>query len=158
FGQLVTSHWFSQKIRDVRRCDPEAKIVLVGFSAGANYVEAIANNLAKDGTRVDLLVYLVGDFIGNRPACKPDNVCRIVNFRAKGLLLSGGDLFFNGADIDGARNVHLDCRHMLAPSRRETLEVLMEELLTVGCVPDAPAIERPAAGVAPTAPVTREPR
>jgi hypothetical protein len=38
-------------------------------------------------------------------------------------------LFFNGEDIDGALNYKLDCRHILVPSRRECLELVMDELL-----------------------------
>jgi hypothetical protein len=128
FGQLYTSHWFACEIRKIRHKDPEARIVLIGFSWGANYAEAIANNLNEDGTRVDLLVYLVGDLVWNTPASKPANVCRLLNIRAKGLILLGGDLLFNGADIDGARNCMLKCRHIVAPSSVETLTLLMEEL------------------------------
>jgi hypothetical protein len=135
FGQLFTSHGFAGRIRQIRRCDPDARIVLIGFSGGSNYVKWIANALAQDCTRVDLLVYLAGDLIPNTPSSYPPNVCRVVNIRSKGLILTGGDLFFNGADIDGARNCQLRCRHILAPSRREALEVIMEELLALACAP-----------------------
>lgn len=133
FGQLYTSHWFADKIREIRRADPEARIALIGFSLGANYVQAIANNLAKDGVKVDLVVYLVGDFVGNSAASKPDNVVRVVNVRAKGIVLAGGDLLCDGSDIEGASNHRIGCRHILAPSRRETLELLTKELLMLAC-------------------------
>jgi len=133
FGQLYTSHWFADKIREIRRADPEARIALIGFSLGANYVQAIANNLAKDGVKVDLVVYLVGDFVGNSAASRPDNVGRVVNVRAKGIVLAGGDLLCDGSDIQGASNHRIGCRHILAPSRRETLELLTKELLMLAC-------------------------
>lgn len=135
FGQLYTSHWFADKIREIRRADPEARIALIGFSLGANYVQAIANSLAKDGVKVDLVVYLVGDFVGNSAASRPDNVGRVVNVRAKGIVLAGGDLLCDGSDINGATNHRLNCRHILAPSRRETLELLTKELLMLACFP-----------------------
>src|SRR5262249_4195286 len=134
--------------------DRDARIVLIGFSSGANYVKWIANALAKDCVRVDLLVYLVGDTVPNTPASHPPNVCRVVNVRGKGLILTGGDLFFNGTDIDGARNCRIECRHILAPSRRETLELMMEELLPLAYLPCAadpvpPPPPPPAAGRLP---------
>lgn len=137
FGQLYTSYWFADKIREIRRTDPEARIALIGFSLGANYVQAIANNLAKDGVKIDLVVYLVGDFVGNSAASHPENVARVVNVRAKGLVLVGGDLVFPGGDIDNAANHRINCRHILAPSRRETLELLTKELLMLACFPAA---------------------
>jgi hypothetical protein len=139
FGQLYTSHWFADKAREIRKKDPEARIALVGFSLGANYVRGIANSLARDGIKVDLVVYLVGDYVKNTKDSFPANVARVVNVRAKGIVLTGGDLFFNGADIDGAVNRHLTCRHILTPSRRETLELMMHELLTLACFPDPSA-------------------
>src|SRR5262245_6901461 len=138
FGQLYTSYWFANKIREIRHTDPQARIVLVGFSLGANYVQNVANELARDDVKVDLLVYLVGDFITNTPASQPPNVARVVNVRAQGLVFTGGDLFFNGADLDGARNLRLKCRHILAPSRRETVEWMMEELTALAYEPAAP--------------------
>lgn len=136
FAQMYTYFGFADEIREVRKNDPEARIALVGFSLGANSVRDIANDLNRDGTRVDLLVYMVGDTIRNTPASRPPNVNRIVNIRAKGLVLTGGDFTMNGADIDGARNVKLECRHILTPSRKQTVELMMEELLMLACFPD----------------------
>ena len=133
FGQMYTCFGWADRIREVRRCDPEAKIVVVGFSAGASLAKMLVNNLARDCTRVDLLIYLVGDMLSNAPSTFPPNVCRVLNIRAKGLILSGGDLFMNGADIDGARNCRIECRHILAPSRCETLTLVAEEMAALAC-------------------------
>ena len=137
FGQLLSCSNFPGQIREIRRSDPEAHIVLIGFSCGCDVVKGMANSLDKDGTRIDLLVYLAGDYITNKPSSYPSNVGSVLNIRAKGYLLSGGSLFFCGADIDGARNCKLDVRHMSAPSQRETLEVLLEEMHSLTCIPDA---------------------
>ncbi len=149
FAQLYTCLDWANYIREVRHGDPQAKVVLIGFSLGANSVRWIANDLARDGTRVDLLVYLVGDTIGNTPESHPANVGRVVNIRGKGLILTGGDLTLNGADIDGARNVRLECRHILAPSRSETLALVSEELAALACGTPAPAAAPPPAVVNP---------
>lgn len=160
FGQLYSSHWFNDEIRAIRQRDPEAKIVVIGFSLGSNYVKCMANRLEKDGTKIDLLVYLVGDFVFNTPSSYPSNVCRVLNVRAKGLVLTGGDLLCHGADIDGAYNYKMSCRHILVPSRKETLELLMGELLRLACVPCAPseAIVLPPRPVATPTPVNVSPR
>jgi hypothetical protein len=140
FTQLYHTPWVAEQIRTIRRNDPQARMVLIGFSWGANLVRWIANDLDRDGTPVDLLVYLVGDLVRDTPRSKPCNVRRIVNIRGHGLIVLGGNLFFNGEDLDGARNVNLKCRHILAPSRQETVELLMEELLALACVPTGPAL------------------
>src|SRR6185369_6844626 len=97
----------------------------------------IANELAQENVKIDLMVYLVGDFIQNTADSQPPNVNRLVNVRAKGLVLSGGDFFFNGADLAQASNEKLTCRHILVPSRRETLDLCMEEVLALMCRPCA---------------------
>ena len=156
FGQMYTCLGWADRIREVRRCDPEAKIVVVGFSAGANLAKMLVNNLARDCTRVDLLVYLVGDMLTKSPSTYPPNVGRVLNIRAIGLVLTGGDLFFNGVDIPGARNCRIECRHILVPSRCETLTLVSEELAALACgtcaTPAQPAPEAlpvPAAQPAP---------
>jgi hypothetical protein len=73
--------------------------------------------------------------IDNSKRSFPDNVRRVLNVRARGLILTAGDLIANGADIDGARNCKLDVRHILVPSRKETLEILRNELLALACGP-----------------------
>jgi hypothetical protein len=159
FGQMYTCSGYANLIRQIRQRDPDAKIVLIGFSLGANSVRTVANHLNKDGTKVDLLIYLVGDFIYNTPDSFPPNVCKVVNVRAKGLVLCGGDLLFNGEDIDRAVNHKLDCRHILVPSRRETLKLVMEELLILACVPqvDVAPEELPAPQARVVAPSTQRP-
>jgi hypothetical protein len=147
FAQLYTCQGYAARIREIRASDPCARIVVLGFSAGCNFARCLANMLARDCTRVDLLVYLAGDMIDNSPRSFPENVCRVLNIRAQGLILAGGDLIFCGADIDGACNYKLDCRHILVPSRRETLELLMTQLLALCCGPS----EAPPAQIVPDA-------
>lgn len=133
FGQLYTPNCYARKIREVRQHDPHARVVLIGFSLGCNYVQCLANHLNHDDTRVDLVVYLGGDFIFNNQRAYPGNVERVLNVQGHGVCLTGGDLFFKGEDIDGARNVRLPVRHILLPSRADTVELLMEELMAQAC-------------------------
>lgn len=135
FDQLYTCYDIADRVQGVRRKDPTARIVLIGFSLGCNSVRQVANSLRETTEPVDLLVYLGGDLIGDVQSSRPANVRRILNIRGRGLLLTGGDFTFNGADIEGARNAKLDYRHILLPSRRETLTLITEELLALMCRP-----------------------
>src|SRR5262249_38071447 len=56
FGQLWDGPHFVQKIRQLRWQDPQAKIFLLGYSAGTNVVNLMAQSLKKDGTRIEVLV------------------------------------------------------------------------------------------------------
>ena len=126
FAQPYTRYWFANEISDVRRQDPEAKIVVIGYSWGCNEARSMVNRLNKDGIPVELLVYLGGDFIWNTRESSPPNVRRIVNVRGHGLLLLAG--LVDGANLEGARNEWIDSRHIELPSRRQTLELLTDEL------------------------------
>jgi hypothetical protein len=120
-----------RQIRAVRQSDPDAKIVLVGYSVGALVVRRLANDLQKEDIAVDRLVYLGGDFIPNTQGSRPSNVATVVNIRGHGSIFSGKDLFFNGADLDNASNLRLDSRHFLLPSREQTMETLASELASL---------------------------
>jgi hypothetical protein len=134
-GQSWQAAAFGEQICDIRRRDPAARFVVVGFSAGANRARDIAQELKGQGVRIDVLVYLGADTIENVPASRPDNVGQIVNITGHGYLPRGGDLFYNGSDIDGAQNQRLDARHMLLPTRPETVQTLATQLLAVAQAP-----------------------
>ena len=81
--------------------------------------------MEKSGVCIDVLVYLSGDMIGNIPYSRPDNVGHVVNVTAHGHLFYGRDLFWNGADINGAGNYRIDCMHYGTPRRREVLDIFL---------------------------------
>jgi hypothetical protein len=137
-GQLWQAAAFRDQIGAIRRADPQARIALLGYSAGANRVCRLAQELQTEGVAIDLLVYLGGDQIENTPACRPANVGQVLNITGHGFLLHGGDLFRHGADLDGARNERLDTRHLLLPTRGETVELLAVHLIAIAHAP-APA-------------------
>ena len=144
FGQLHSSHTFEREIRAVRASDPCAHIVLIGYSFGCNYCRFIANDLARDGIPVDLLAYVAGDTIMDKPRSFPPNVGRVLNITAHGCIIYGSDLTFMGYELTGARNQRLDVLHLQVPSQRETITLLLEELCAVAdrdLSADAPAWE-----------------
>ncbi len=120
-----------RQIRAIHQSDPDAKIVLVGYSFGTLVVRRLANDLQKENIVVDRLVYMGGDFIGNTERSRPSNAAKVVNIRGHGLVFFGYDLFFNGADLDNASNLRLDTRHFLLPSREQTMETLASELASL---------------------------
>lgn len=127
--------WQTASIRDaichIREQDAQARIAVLGFSAGANRARDLANDLNAKGIRIDLLVYLGGDTIDNTPASRPPNVGRVVNITGHGYLPRGGDLLYNGTDLDGAQNQRLNARHMLLPTRPETVETLATQMIAL---------------------------
>jgi hypothetical protein len=129
FGQMWNTRRYVRTIRRIRQEDPHARIVLLGYSISANLVRKMAQDLNEDCTRIDLLVYLAGDFVRNSKAFKPDNVCRILNIRGWGLVFLGGGAFVKGADIDGCENHSLGfVRHSCIPANKKALELLAREL------------------------------
>jgi hypothetical protein len=137
FVQPYTRYWLPDGIKEVREKDPQAKIVVMGFSWGCNDARSLANRLYKEGVQVDLLVYLASDLIWNTRDSFTPNVNRVVNVRGYGLILLG--TFANGDELDGARNEKVSCRHIEVPSRQHTLEVLSEELNALAAGPAAQA-------------------
>jgi hypothetical protein len=131
YGEMWHMRLFREMIGKVRTRDPAARIVLVGYSAGANCVRDLSHDLKQDGLRVDLLVYIGADTIRNVAHSRPDNAGRLLNVTGHGLAFLGYDLIFNGADIDGAVNHRLKSRHMLLPSRKQTAELLVSNLIDV---------------------------
>jgi hypothetical protein len=130
-GQTWQTAAFRDAICRIRQQDPQARIAVLGFSAGANRARQLANELNTKGVAIDLLVYLGGDTIDNTPASRPSNVGQLVNITGHGYLPRGGDLLYNGTDIDGAQNQRLDARHMLLPTRPQTVETLATQMMAL---------------------------
>lgn len=122
YGQIYHAGHFEKEIRRLHREDPEARFVLVGFSAGANKVRTIAQNVKDDGVRIDLLVYLGGNTLQNVPHDRPENAVKVVNVLARGGV-------WNGTAFDDAENVRVpDVHHFGSPSHPYTLQTLAREL------------------------------
>jgi hypothetical protein len=125
YGQLYHTWYFERELKRIHEEDPLARFVLIGFSFGANMVRDVARDAKKDGITIDLLVYLGGNTLENRPEDRPDNALKIVNILASGCI-------WNGDTLDGALNLHYsDVWHFGSPSHHHTLKVLAEELSVV---------------------------
>jgi hypothetical protein len=141
FGQLWDAPHFVHKIRQIRCQDPQAKVFLLGYSAGAEAVCLMAQSLKRDGTPIDVLVYLSGDMLCNCKFARPENACKIVNIRAWGVVFLAGGLI-NGADLTGCENYYLGVvRHACVPRKRRMLELLADELAVLAAgVPACPVL------------------
>lgn len=141
FGQLWDVPQYVHDIRQIRRQDPRARIFLLGYSAGANAVNLMAQSLKKAGTRIDVLVYLAGDTLCNCKMARPENACKVLNIRAWGLVFLAGGLI-NGTDIDGCENYSLGfVRHSCVPRNQQLLELLARELVALAAsVPGCPVL------------------
>jgi hypothetical protein len=130
YGQLYHTHYFEKELRRIHADDPDARFVLVGFSFGANMVRNLAQSVKPDGVFIDLLVYLGGNTLENRPKDRPENVGHIVNILATGWI-------WNGDHLDGATNLNYDdVWHFGSPSHLQTLHTLSEQLsIVAGRVP-----------------------
>ena len=69
-GQMTAKAEFLDDIRHIRATDPAARVVLLGFSTGANTVFAMSHTLNDEGCAVDLLVYLGGCWIFNNASSR----------------------------------------------------------------------------------------
>ncbi len=145
-GQVFHGAACADRIRRINATDPEARFVVLGFSAGANVARGMANELqVKDNIAVDLLVYIGGNTLANVPQSRPENAGKVVH------ILSKGD-GWTGRPIDGAENVHYaDVWHFGAPTHAETLQLLSRELAEIAeRIPRVEHEPPPAENLAPT--------
>ena len=151
YGQLYHLHQLKKAVHEIHEKDCDARFVLVGFSFGANMVRNIAQAAKEEGICIDLLVYLGGNTLKNRPEDQPPNVKRIVNILAQGCI-------WNGDTLDRAENVQVMGRwHFGSPSHPYTLQVLAQDLAEIASsVPIPVSPERQMSPWDETAPTPRK--
>jgi len=116
------------RVCEIRRNDPGAKIVFVGYSLGGNCVSKVCKALDCRKIFVDLLVYIGSDYLKDNDFVRPKNAGRILNITADGFIGTGGNLFFNGAVISGASNFRINARHFGVAKQPETLGLLLDSV------------------------------
>jgi hypothetical protein len=155
-GQMNSKSKFLEEIRRIRATDPCARIVLLGFSTGANTVCGMCHTLKDDGCKVDLLIYLGGCWIFNWQSSRPENALQIVNIRDSGLVTFTGGLL-HGDDVDGAENIKIPgfTLHIMTPVNPVTQDTLARELNTLAAGVSQPATPAPVDATAPAPAVKR---
>jgi hypothetical protein len=137
----VASHYwrwcFQNEIRKIHQEDPEARIVLVGYSIGGSVVYSMAETLEKDGIFIDLIVYLDAHSFIHDLNHRPGNVGKVVSINSSSLWLPGK--CHVGEDCH-----HVDTFwHLALPRKDETLQTLGQALSDLahdcGGMPHIPA-------------------
>lgn len=145
-GQPFHAFYYEKEIVAIRKRDPNARFVLMGFSYGAGLVRDLACSVGKLGIDIDLIVYVDGVELDAHPLVKPTNVRKVVNILAY--------IRRDQPDIAGAENMRYDdVWHFGTVTHPKTLRMLVRELgevaLRVPVIADAPP---PAPGVIVPAP------
>jgi hypothetical protein len=142
FGYFYHASQFKKEILRIHQQDPQARYVLVGFSLGANLMRDLTHDVAENGVYIDVLMYVDAKFIKDEPHACPANVCKLINFTAKGYLFSSGEL-------EGAENYYIsEGWHFASPTQPGVTEVLARELAHLaGSIPavqdDVPTLPFP---------------
>jgi hypothetical protein len=124
YGQCYDAPAFLEEILCLRRAEPDARFVVIGFSLGARKAWELSQALCAEGVPLDLLVCLDGKGLG-LASCGGSGACRVVNVIAPGCLLKAPTL-------EGAENLELSgVWHYGAPTHPQTLEMLACELAAV---------------------------
>jgi len=137
YGQVYDSGRFLTQICDIAKCDPEAKIVLVGFSAGAYCSCALAHDLHQRQIPIALLVYMAADIVKDKDRSWPPNATRLLNVYGDTVLPMTGDLLRTD-NITGARNIRLATSHIAVPRHQVAIRALAEELRALCLTSEAP--------------------
>lgn len=124
--KIVQFYEWSRVIEDVcsaKAENPQARVLLLGYSAGANSVSHIVNELHDDfQIDVERVFYLAGIMLIDTAYARPDYVGKIVHIRDGGILIPG-------MNLTGAENYRFrDVWHFGTPTHAGTYDLLDREL------------------------------
>ncbi len=124
YGWSYHSFLFEKELRELHKEEPDARIVLIGFSYGAGMVRDMACSVRSEHIPIDLIVYLDGVELDKRPLHRPANVARVVNI-----------LCFARSDEclikEGENHRYDDVWHFATVTHPQTLRILARELADV---------------------------
>jgi hypothetical protein len=125
YGELFHWWWFKNQLRSVSRNDPQARIVVIGFSLGGSMADSLARSLEREGLWIDMLVYVDAKSFTHNFHHLPRNVGRVVNVTSLSEL-------WDGSSLDGAQNVHEgNVWHFGSPTHPKTLEALAVNMAAI---------------------------
>ena len=126
--RVATHYWrwrFQDEIRAIYQRDPEARIVLIGYSMGGGVVQEIARTMCAEGVPIALVIFIDPHGICSDFDHRPGNVVRSVNILSRSPILGGRAL-------GEAENHEVDTFwHLAAPKNRTCVETLARELVGV---------------------------
>jgi hypothetical protein len=112
-----------EDIAELKQREPSARVLIAGYSAGAESTSYIINKLHDDyDIDVDCVFYLSGISLINNEYHRPAFVPRIVNIRDASFPVPG-------MKLDGAVNLNLSWTwHYSSPTHPQTLKQMEQEL------------------------------
>jgi hypothetical protein len=124
FGLPYHAYQFDREIRKIHEEDPEVRFVVIGFNYGAGIARDLACSAGVSKIPIDLLVYLDGLQLAQRPLDRPGNALRVLNVLTKK----------GSPTLKIAKAVNAECDdvwHFGAPTHPHTLKLLAGELAQV---------------------------
>jgi hypothetical protein len=110
-------------MRSVRQADPQARVVLIGYDAGAELASVLAKDAGQQGMPVDLVALVAGRNLTGElsPDQPPPPARRVINLH--------GDSWVGVPELPGSANYHLEeVSHYDLPAHPLSCEVLVREL------------------------------
>lgn len=121
--QFYESDEIIEDIRQVKAFNPDARIMILGFSAGTLTTSSVINTLHhKHQIDVDLVVYTAGIALMDTEEARPTYIGKIIH------ILDGG-MVLPGVELTGADNYRFeDVWHFGTPSHANTMGIIEAEL------------------------------
>ncbi|MGH9675892.1 MAG: hypothetical protein ACRD36_02220, partial [Candidatus Acidiferrum sp.] len=125
FGQMYHYWEFKDDLIRIHEEDAQARFVVIGFSLGCNFANALCHAAEQQGITVDLLAFFSGTALKNSDEYTPANALHIVNVLSRGRVL-------DGVQLDTCVNIkYEDVGHFGSPTHPQSLRMLAEELAQV---------------------------
>lgn len=123
--QFYDSDEIIEDICQVKASNPDARIMILGFSAGTLTTSSVINTLHhKHQIDVDLVVYTAGIALMDTEEARPTYIGKIIH------ILDGG-MVLPGVELTGADNYRFeDVWHFGTPSHANTMGIIEAELKT----------------------------
>jgi hypothetical protein len=123
FGNSYHTFHFQKELCKLRKDQPDARFVLVGFGHGAGMARDLACSVRVDGIDIDLVVYIDGGEPVGRPLHRPCKVLRAVN------VVSCKKAEYEVKDADN--HLYDDIGHHATATDKRTLGLMARELAEV---------------------------
>jgi hypothetical protein len=123
FRMMWTACSYTKSIHEIKAADPDARIVVIGYSMGVCFGRKLAKRLKEEGITVDLLLFLDAYTFNNRPEHSPEDATRIVNIMTEPRGMLGS------TPLHGVLNFQYpDVRHYFIPTTQCIVEHIVREI------------------------------
>ena len=122
YGEMYHVGQFEREIRQIHQRDPDARVVLVGFSYGGMLAQRLARRLARDGIHINRLI-LIDAFGVDEAADAPEG------YHGRTVNISGESYFQPAQVIEDGENIQVpEYHHFAIPTHASVLHRVSEEL------------------------------